>query len=120
MSEKEDISNSGEEKEEKILIKRLESLGWALFLIMTGGLFLIPSHLVPPGTWLIGVGLIMLGLNAYGYSKGIKANNFTIFLGVLALGFGLGSFLSVSIPIIPLLLIFLGANIIYSVYKKQN
>jgi len=31
MSEKEDISNSGEEKEEKILIKRLESLGWALF-----------------------------------------------------------------------------------------
>jgi len=86
---------------------------------MTGGLFLIPSHLVPLGTWLIGVGLIMLGLNAYGYSKGIKVNNFTIFLGVLALGFGLGSLLSVSIPIIPLLLILLGANIIYSVYKNR-
>jgi hypothetical protein len=62
----------------------------------------------------------MLGLNAYGYSKGIKVNKFTIFLGVLALGFGLGSFLSVGIPIVPLLLILLGENIIYSVNKKQS
>jgi len=120
MSEKENVPDNSQETEEKMLAKRLETLGWALFLIMTGGLFLIPSHLVPPGTWLIGVGLIMLGLNAYGYSRGLKVNNFTVFLGVLALGFGLSSFFGVKFPIIPLLLIFLGANIIYSVYKKQS
>ena len=118
MPEQENLTNNSQETEEKMLTKRLETLGWALFLIMTGGLFLIPSHLVPPGTWLIGVGLIMLGLNVYGYSKGLKVNNFTILLGVLALGFGLSSFFGVNFPIIPLLLVFLGANIIYSVYKK--
>jgi len=120
MSKQGNLTNSSQNVEKKALSKRLETLGWALFLIMTGGLFLIPSHLIPPGTWLIGVGLIMLGLNAYGYSRGLKVNNFTVFLGVLALGFGLSSFLNVNIPIIPLLLIFLGANIIYSVYKKQS
>ncbi len=120
MPEQGNPTNSSQETEEEALTKRLEGIGWALFLIMTGGLFLIPSHLVPPGTWLIGVGLIMLGLNAYGYSKGLKLNNFTILLGVLALGFGLGSFFGVDFPIIPLLLIFLGAKIIYSVYKKQS
>ena len=120
MPEEKNVPDNSQETEEKVLAKRSETLGWALFLIMTGGLFLIPSHLVPPGTWLIGIGLIMLGLNAYGYSRGLKVNNFTIFLGVLALGFGLSSFLDVNIPIIPLLLIFLGAKIIYSVYKKQS
>jgi len=120
MPKKENIPDSSQEAEEKVLAKRLEILGWALFLIMTGGLFLIPSHLVPQGTWLIGVGLIMLGLNAYSYSKGLKVNNFTIFLGVLALGFGLSSFLNINIPIMPLLFIFLGAKIIYSAYKKQS
>ena len=120
MTEEKNVPDNSQESEEKAEGKRLEGIGWALFLIMTGGLFLIPSHLVPPGTWLIGVGLIMLGLNAYGYSKGLKVNNFTILLGVLAIGFGLGSFLGVDFPIIPHLFIFLGAKIIYSVYKKQS
>jgi len=120
MTEEENVPDNTQESQEKAEGKRLEGIGWALFLIMTGGLFLISSHLVPPGTWLIGVGLIMLGLNAYGYSKGLKVNNFTILLGVLACGFGLGSFFGVDFPIIPLLLIFLGAKIIYSVYKKQS
>ena len=62
MSEQGNLTNSSQESEEKAEGKRLETLGWALFLIMTGGLFLIPSHLVPPGTLLIGVGLIMLDL----------------------------------------------------------
>jgi len=118
MTEEKNVPDNSQESEEKAEGKRLEGIGWALFLIMTGGLFLIPSHLVPPGTWLIGVGLIMLGLNAYGYSKGLKVNNFTILLGVLALGFGFSSLFGVNFPIIPLLLVFLGANIIYSVYKK--
>jgi hypothetical protein len=43
------------------LDRRLEGIGWALFLIMIGGLGLVPS--VPQGTWLVGTGLIMLGLN---------------------------------------------------------
>jgi len=32
------------------LNKRLESIGWALFLIMAGGIWLIPGDRVPSGT----------------------------------------------------------------------
>ena len=44
------------------LNKRLETVSWGLFLIMLGGFALVKD--VPEGTWLIGAGLIMLGLNA--------------------------------------------------------
>jgi hypothetical protein len=47
----------------RALDKRFEWIGWGLFLIMLGGLALVPNHLVPQGTWLVGTGLIMLGLN---------------------------------------------------------
>ena len=36
------------------LNQRLESAAWGLFLIMVGGLWLIPNELVPNGAWLIG------------------------------------------------------------------
>ncbi len=50
--------------EKTALNKRLESIGWGLFLIMLGGFALVPNQVIPKGAWSIGVGLIMLGLNA--------------------------------------------------------
>jgi hypothetical protein len=94
------------------LNKRLEEIGWALFLIMIGGLWLLPAAQVPEGAWLIGAGLIMLGVNGVRYVNGIKVNNFTVVLGVLALGGGVGSAFVVSVPLFPLLLILIGASII--------
>jgi hypothetical protein len=70
------------------LDRRLEGIGWALFLIMIGGIGLVPS--VPPGTWLVGTGLIMLGLNLARYLSGLRMSNFTVVLGVLALLLGVG------------------------------
>ena len=46
---------------------RLEAIGWALFLIWIGGLWLMPDERLPEETWLIGAGLIMLGLNGVRY-----------------------------------------------------
>ena len=39
------------------LDRQLEGVGWALFLIMIGGIGLMQN--VPQGTWLVGTGLIM-------------------------------------------------------------
>lgn len=94
------------------LDKRLETIGWALFLIMIGGLGLVPAWQVPGGTWLIGVGLIMLGLNAARFLNGIKMSGFTIVLGILAFFSGLGDFLGAQLPLFPILLILIGANIL--------
>jgi membrane-bound ClpP family serine protease len=59
------------------LNKRLEAVAWGLFLIMIGGLWLLPEA-VPEGTWLFGVGIIMLGLNGVRKLYGIKMSGFTI------------------------------------------
>jgi hypothetical protein len=67
------------------LNKRLEMIGWGCFLIMLGGFALVPHTVIAKGFWSIGVGIIMLGLNAARYFNGIKMSGFTTFLGVISL-----------------------------------
>jgi hypothetical protein len=66
------------------LNKRLETIGWGCFLVMLGGFMLVPDTVVAKGLWSVVVGLIMLGLNAARYYKGIKMSGFTTFLGVVS------------------------------------
>ena len=67
------------------LNKRLENIGWGLFLIMLGGAALVPDKSVNEGWWSIGVGLIMFGLKLARYRNGIKMSGFTTFLGIIAI-----------------------------------
>ncbi len=91
---------------------RLTSISWALFLIMAGGLLLVPSSSLPQGSWLIGVGLIMIGLNVVRYLNGIRMSTFTTVLGIVALVAGLGDLGGVDVPVFPLLIILVGAAMI--------
>lgn len=102
-----------DESAKRDLNSRLERAGWALFLIMIGGLGLVSPDVVPEGTWLVGVGLIMLGLNAARRYYGIEPSTFTVILGVIALATGLSDFLGVDLPWLPILLILIGANLLY-------
>src|SRR5215472_13765345 len=77
--------------------ERLENIGWGLFLIVVGITFLGPEVQASLGIWLIGGGLILLGLNAVRYLSGIKTSGFTIGLGSVALLAGVVSALSVKI-----------------------
>ncbi len=70
--------------EKAALNKRLESIGWGLFLIMLGGFALVPEASIPKGLWSIGVGIIMLGLNVTRYIYKIRMSGFTTFLGIMA------------------------------------
>lgn len=94
----------------KDLNKRLETVGWGLFLIMLGGFALVQG--VPEGTWLIGAGIIMLGLNAVRLLVGIRASWFTIILGTIALLSGIGSVSGIDIPVGPVLIILIGLAIV--------
>ncbi len=67
------------------LNKRLETIGWGCFLIMLGGFVFVPHTVVARGVWSVGVGIIMLGLNAARYVNHIKMSGFTTFLGVISL-----------------------------------
>ena len=100
------------------LDRRLEGIGWALFLIMIGGIGLIPN--VSPGAWLVGAGLIMLGLNLARYLNGIRVSNFTVVLGILALLLGLGGITGANLPFFPILLILIGADIVVKVATRHK
>ncbi len=97
--------------EEQSLDRRLEAIGWALLLIFTGGIWLAPDGLVPSGTWLVGVGLILLGLNVVRYTNSIPMKGLSSILGIVALVTGLGAFLGLHMPFWPILLILIGAYV---------
>ena len=100
------------------LNRRLESISWGLFLIMLGGFALLTS--VPEGTWLVGAGVIMLGLNALRLLLGIRIGWTTVILGTVALLSGLGSVYGVNIPVGPLLVILIGLAIILRALDRSR
>ena len=64
--------------------------------------------MVREGTWLVGAGLIMLGLNAARYYTGIKMSRFSIALSIIALAIGLTDFFGLDLPLVPILIILFG------------
>ena len=98
--------------DDRRLGKRFDEIAMALVLILTGGLWLAPAGLLPEGTWLAGAGLIVLGLNAARYFRGIKVSGFGITAGFVALAAGIGRILGRDLPIVPALLIILGAVLV--------
>lgn len=67
------------------LNKNMETVAWGFFLIMLGGFFFVPDTIVKGGVWSLGVGAILLGLNAARYFNGIRMSGFTTFLGILSI-----------------------------------
>jgi hypothetical protein len=107
---------------EKVAInKRLETAFWGLFLIMIGGQWLLPEGILPNGLSSIGVGLILLGLNAARYFSKIKMSGFTTVLGILSLLGGIGEMVFKVDLDGALLLILLGAYLILKPwFEKQG
>jgi hypothetical protein len=94
------------------LNKRLEAIAWGLFLIMLGGSLFVSGDVMGRGVWSIGVGVIMLGLNAARYVNKIKMSGFTTALGIIAILGGVLQLLGMEILEGGILLIILGAYLI--------
>lgn len=116
-----DEAVSHQETQKAALDERLDRIGWALFLIMMGGLLLVPEGRVPQGTWLVGTGVIILGLIGVRCAKGIKISGFWAVIGVLALAAGVSDFLGVNLPLFPIFLILIGLAIVLDTFfgKKR-
>ena len=106
--------------EKAALNKRLENIGWGLFLIMLGGFALVPDESVPKGLWSIGVGVIMLGLNLTRYYYKIKMSGVTTVLGILALLGGIAELLGFTSLEGALLLIILGAYLLLKPWFEKR
>lgn len=87
---------------------------------MLGGFFLVPHDIVAKGLWSIGVGVIMLGLNAARYLSQIKMSGFTTFLGIISLLGGVLQLLGMRSLEGAILLIILGAYVIAKPWFDQR
>ena len=94
------------------LNKNLERIAWGCFLIMLGGFMFLPKDQVPEGLWSIGVGVIMLGLNAARYFNQIRMSGFTTVLGILSVVGGVVQLFGVKNVEGAFLLVILGAYLV--------
>ena len=100
----------------QILDRRYDAIGWGALFIWWGITELI--QVLPDGSGAIGVGLILLGVNAARTRNGIPTSSFSMTLGILALVWGglelAGAVLSLpfEIPVFAILLIVLGMMIL--------
>jgi hypothetical protein len=92
--------------------QRLDEIAMALVFIMTGGLWLAPKAMFPEGSWLVGAGLILLGLNAARRIRGVKTSGFGIIVGLVAFAAGIGRIIGQDLPVVPVLLIILGIGLV--------
>ena len=100
----------------RILNRSFETLAWGAFFIWWGITELFPF--LPHGIGAVGIGPILLGLNAARVLKGIPASGFTTTLGILALVLGglelAGTALRLpfELPVFAILLIVLGLTVL--------
>jgi len=103
----------------KVLDQKLQAVAWALFFIMLGCLWMVPKGTVPESAWLVGVGIILLGLNAIRYLTGLLMVWFSLILGVVALLIGVAGMFGVTLPIFPIILVIIGVSIIHDVLTRK-
>ena len=102
------------------LRKRLDAVAWGLLLIMIGVIWLLPERRLPQHAWLIGVGVILLGLNVVRRLSGIKVSGFTVVLGVLAVALGISDYYGLQPPVIPIALVVIGAAILGGAVARRR
>lgn len=113
-----------QDPEKAALNKRLENIAWGCFLVMWGGSMfwsvIAPNSAVREGVWSIGVGLILIGLNAARYFKQIKMSGFTTVLGVISVIGGVVQLFGVKGMEGAFLLIILGAYLILKPWFEEK
>ncbi len=95
---------------------RLDVLGWGVFFLMTGVLLLIPG--LPEGTWLVGLGVLLLGLAGARVALGLAFEWFGVILGAGALLAGFGTIAGLDIPVFALFLVACGLALIAGVLSN--
>lgn len=102
------------------LNKRLETIAWGCFLILLGGFMFVPNEIIRGGWWSIGVGVIMLGLNAARYFNGLRMSGFTTFLGIVSVIGGTLDLVAMEGVNGAVLIIVLGGYLILKPYFEQR
>ena len=89
---------------------RLDQVGWGIFLVMVGTIWLLPA--VPQGTLLLATGALLLLLNVVRFAMGLRLSGIATALGILAMAAGVGEFTGIKLPLFPICLVIVGLSLI--------
>ena len=95
---------------------RIDAIAWALFFIWVGISILTDLGW---GWFLVGLGIIVLGAQAAQSREGAPIDGFWIVSGAVFLAGGLWQLLGLTWPLAPLLLILLGAAMLWKALLGQ-
>lgn len=103
--------------ERRDLSNTLEAVGWGLFFIWLGIAFLAD---VGTGVGLLGVGVITLGMQAVRYFLNLELEGFWVVIGLFFVLGGLWELFTMSLALVPILLIVAGLAILGSIAKGTH
>jgi hypothetical protein len=92
------------------LERRVDGIGWGLFLIALGVIWLAPDDF-PDGAVMIAIGATLVGLTVVRWIVGVPASGFLGIVGLVLMTVGLGD-AGISLPLVPLVLLALGAGLV--------
>ena len=94
--------------------KALDGIAWGLFIILIGvGWWAADYYQMDTGPYTaLGVGLILIGLNATRAGTGTKISKFSLFVGLVALAIGGAGVLGYSLDLFITIVILIGLFII--------
>src|SRR6266571_4175674 len=104
------MTTSIQQSERRELDHQIARAAWALLFIILGSIGLLPG--VSHGTWLVGTGLILMGAQAVRFLNHIPIRTFSLVLGIAAVAFGVAAFVGTDLPVLPIVLILIGASIL--------
>ncbi len=118
------MNNKSLQNEKQSQARDFGTMAWGAFFVWWGVTELFPS--LPAGSGPLGIGLILLGLNAARHYSGEPASRFSTSLGILAVIWGglelAGVMLNLpfEIPVFAILLIALGVMILAPELSKSR
>jgi hypothetical protein len=95
---------------QKNLESRIDSAGWGVFFLMSGAMLLVPG--LPAGSWLTGVGILLIGLSALRAMLGLPVSTFSVMMALVLVATGLGEAAGVAVPWFALMLVLCGVALV--------
>jgi hypothetical protein len=120
----EHVGSGDQALQKRSIINRLDTIGWGLFFIMVGALWLLPDEVLPEEKgWLVaavGVGVILLGVQGARHLHEIKLSGGAVVVGALAVAYGVTGLYGVELPFFAIVFILIGVLIIFFPRKGEG
>ena len=110
MASMESLSQSKAPLDRDERLRRIDSAAWAVFFIWVGVVMLAG---LPWDWFLIGVGVLILGTQILRRQWNLKIDTFGAVIGLIFLAAGIWDLLSVPWPLMPIILVALGAYLLW-------